>query len=155
MEVAKKDDRPTRKLFLLLSDGEDYGAELKRALDTLRAATATASTASASASDEPVPIPVTQRRTGARPTCATTRAGAVTTQFAEARSARSPPPPAAATSGRRPASELAAGDRGRSSSGERRLLGWRTITEYRDLYPAALAVAARRRARPSGCCSDD
>ena len=36
MEVAQKDDRPTRKLFLLVSDGEDYGAELKRALVTAR-----------------------------------------------------------------------------------------------------------------------
>ena len=26
--------------------------------------------------------------------------------------------------------------------GERRLLGWRSVTEYRDLYPAGLAVAA-------------
>ena len=26
--------------------------------------------------------------------------------------------------------------------GERRLVGWRTTTEYRDLYPAALGVAA-------------
>ena len=26
--------------------------------------------------------------------------------------------------------------------GERRLVGWRTTTEYRDLYPAALALAA-------------
>ena len=32
MDVASKDDRPTRKIFLLVSDGEDYGAELKRAL---------------------------------------------------------------------------------------------------------------------------
>jgi len=26
--------------------------------------------------------------------------------------------------------------------GERKLVGWRTTTEYRDLYPAALAAAA-------------
>ena len=26
--------------------------------------------------------------------------------------------------------------------GERRIQGWRTTTEYRDLYPAGLAVAA-------------
>ena len=34
MEVAQKDDRPTRKLFLLVSDGEDFGNELQRALVT-------------------------------------------------------------------------------------------------------------------------
>ena len=27
-------------------------------------------------------------------------------------------------------------------NGERRIIGWHTSTEYRDLYPAALAVAA-------------
>ena len=32
-DVAHKDDRPTRKLFLIVSDGEDYGSELKRALE--------------------------------------------------------------------------------------------------------------------------
>src|SRR4029434_10402891 len=37
MDVAKKDDRRTRKRFLLLSDGEDYGTELNAALDALRA----------------------------------------------------------------------------------------------------------------------
>ena len=36
-DVAKKDDRPTRKRFLLVSDGEDYGTELATALDTFRA----------------------------------------------------------------------------------------------------------------------
>ena len=30
----------------------------------------------------------------------------------------------------------------RNRAGERTLVGWRTTTEYRDLYPAALAVAA-------------
>jgi hypothetical protein len=26
--------------------------------------------------------------------------------------------------------------------GDRRILGWRSVTEYRDLYPLGLAVAA-------------
>ncbi len=33
-DVAQKDDRPTPKLFLLMSDGEDYGTELDQALTT-------------------------------------------------------------------------------------------------------------------------
>src|SRR4029450_14068124 len=37
IDVAKKDDRRTRKRFLLLHDGEDYGTELNAALDALRA----------------------------------------------------------------------------------------------------------------------
>jgi hypothetical protein len=36
--------------------------------------------------------------------------------------------------------ELAVGIAGVVSS-ERRVIGWRTTTEYRDLYPAGLAVA--------------
>src|SRR5205814_4834534 len=35
-DVAQKDDRPTRKLFVLISDGEDYGAELDAALAAFR-----------------------------------------------------------------------------------------------------------------------
>src|SRR2546425_9033759 len=37
LEVAHKDDRPTRKVFLLVSDGEDYGNDLNKALATFRA----------------------------------------------------------------------------------------------------------------------
>src|SRR5260370_22902830 len=36
-EVAQKDDRATRKVFLLVSDGEDYGADLENALASFRA----------------------------------------------------------------------------------------------------------------------
>src|ERR1700730_2853870 len=37
MEVARKDDRRTRKIFLLVSDGEDYGADLNRQLNVVLA----------------------------------------------------------------------------------------------------------------------
>ena len=40
------------------------------------------------------------------------------------------------------------------TGGERRLIGWRTSTERRDLYPALLAWR-RWRAQPCGYCSDD
>ena len=56
-EVARKDDRPTRKLFLLISDGEDYGSELTRQMARLRS-TATACTAIGIGSENEVPIPV-------------------------------------------------------------------------------------------------
>ena len=36
LEVARKDDRKTRKIFVLLSDGEDYGGELNRQLAVYR-----------------------------------------------------------------------------------------------------------------------
>src|SRR5437764_4952324 len=37
LDVARKDDRPPRKVFLLVSDGADYGNELNKALATFRA----------------------------------------------------------------------------------------------------------------------
>src|SRR5262249_61623591 len=37
MDVAHKDDRPTRKMFVVVSDGEDFGPELRRALVAARA----------------------------------------------------------------------------------------------------------------------
>ena len=36
LEVARKDDRQTRKIFVLLSDGEDYGGEVNRQLAVYR-----------------------------------------------------------------------------------------------------------------------
>src|SRR4029077_10892392 len=36
MDVARKDDRPTRKIFLVVSDGEDFGPELRRAVAAVR-----------------------------------------------------------------------------------------------------------------------
>jgi Ca-activated chloride channel homolog len=36
LEVARKDDRKTRKIFVILSDGEDYGGELNRQLTIYR-----------------------------------------------------------------------------------------------------------------------
>jgi len=36
LEVARKDDRKTRKIFVLLSDGEDFGGELNRQLAVYR-----------------------------------------------------------------------------------------------------------------------
>jgi len=41
MEVIKKDNRQTRKLILVVSDGEDYGDELAKALKAARAFFAT------------------------------------------------------------------------------------------------------------------
>src|SRR5919201_2019642 len=36
LEVRRKDNRPSRKIFLLVSDGEDYGSDLRKALATYR-----------------------------------------------------------------------------------------------------------------------
>jgi Ca-activated chloride channel family protein len=139
MDVAKKDDRPTRKRFLLVSDGEDYGTELEAALDALRADRYRVDCIGIG-TDEAVPIPLTA--SDDEDSYLRDDAGRrVTTTFEEATLTHV----AAATGGRyvrsttgtelsRAIAEIVKGDR--------RVLGWRSVTEYRDLYPVGLAVAA-------------
>jgi Ca-activated chloride channel family protein len=139
MDVAAKDDRPTRKLFLVVSDGEDYGSELKRALVSARAGGFQVN-AIGVGGDEAVPIPM--RAPDGQDTPLRDDTGrSVMTRFSEGTLRDI----AAATGGRyvrsttgeelqRAIAEVAAG--------ERRLVGWRTSTERRDLYPGCLALAA-------------
>jgi Ca-activated chloride channel family protein len=137
--VAKKDDRPTRKRFLLVSDGEDYGTELKTALDTFRAEGYRVDCIGIG-SEQPVPIPLTA--SGDDDSYLRDDAGRrVTTKFEEATLVSI----AATTGGRYVRSatgtELARAI-GEVVKGDRRILGWRAATDYRDLYPMALAAAA-------------
>jgi hypothetical protein len=139
MDVAKKDDQPTRKLFLIVSDGEDNGTELTRAIQMARTNGYRVNCIGIG-SDGVVPIPL--RTPDGKETLLRDDAGRpVTTRFSE----RTLRQIAAATGGRYVRS--ATGDELERAiadivSGERRIVGWRTSTEYRDLYPAGLAVAA-------------
>jgi len=138
-EVERKDDRPTRKTFLLISDGEDYGGELARQVagfrnDGLRVHCI------GIGSDEEVPIPVINP--DGREAFLRDDAGRVVrTKFEEGTLREI----AAQTGGRYVRSstggELAAAIE-EIVKGERRVLGWRTTTEYRDLYAMALGAAA-------------
>jgi Ca-activated chloride channel homolog len=139
MDVASKDDRPTRKRFLLVSDGEDQGGELNAALDLFRRAGARVDCIGIG-SDEAVPIPLTT--SNAEDSYLRDDAGRrVTTTFREATLVRV----AGATGGRytrsASGSELARAIP-EVVTADRRILGWKSSTQYRDLYPAALAVAA-------------
>ena len=139
MDVAKKDDRPTRKRFLLVSDGEDYGTELKAALETLRAEGHRVDCVGIG-SEHAVPIPLTP--SDAEDSYLRDDAGRrVTTTFEEATLVR-----VAATTGGRYARSTTGAELARAMAevvkGDRRVLGWRSATEYRDLYPVGLAVAA-------------
>lgn len=138
-EVERKDDRPTRKLFLLISDGEDYGSELARQIASYRADGRPVHTIGIG-SQNAVPIPIVE--TDGTPAYLRDEGGAVvTTRFAEDTLRRI----AAETGGRYVRSTT-----GRELAealedivkGERKIQGWKTTTEYRDLYVAALAVAA-------------
>ena len=139
LEVARKDDRKTRKIFVLLSDGEDYGGELNRQLAVYRQEGHHINSIGIG-SDEEVPVPEMQpdgrevplRDEGGR---------IVRTRFEESTLRE-----LASNTGGRYLRSRTGGDLMRAlqeiEQGERRLVGWRTTTEYRDLYPAALALAA-------------
>jgi Ca-activated chloride channel family protein len=138
MEVARKDDRRTRKVFLLVSDGEDYGADLNRQLNVFRAQGYRVHCIGIG-SDRDVAVPVIGAD-GKETALRDENGRVVKTRFSEATLRQI----AAVTGGRYLRSttggELAAGIASIVSS-ERRVIGWRTTTEYRDLYPAGLAVA--------------
>jgi hypothetical protein len=139
MQVAKKDDRDARKLFLLMSDGEDYGTELRRAVTSARAAGYHVNTIGIG-SERAVPVPI--REPDGRETPLRDDEGRpVLTKFSETTLRAI----AADTGGvylhstnpgelRRALEQIAARDR--------TVAGWRTTTEYRDVYRIALAVAS-------------
>src|SRR4029079_9122134 len=151
MDVARKDDRPTRKIFLVVSDGEDFGSELPPALIAARRAGYQVNCIGIG-SARAVPIPgrgadgreALLRGRGAEgggPLLRENPGEPVTTRFTEGTLRQI----AAATGGEYVRSTT--GDELRPAiagivGGERRFVGWRTSTERRDLYPALLAVAA-------------
>jgi len=137
-DVARKDDRPSRKLFLIVSDGEDYGTELRDALDTFRAEGLRVDCIGIG-SDAAVPIPLP---TEGEDTFLRDDAGRrVTTTFEEATLRR-----VSATTGGRFVRSTSGTELARAltdvAKGQRKQIGWRTSTEYRDLYGVGLAVAA-------------
>lgn len=138
-DVARKDDRPARKRFLLVSDGEDYGTGLDAALALFRREGHRVDCIGIG-SDEAVPIPLTTSENS--DSYLRDDAGRrVMTAFDEATLVR-----IASTTGGRYVRSTTGSDLARAISkmvtADRRILGWRSSTEYRDLYPVVLAVAA-------------
>lgn len=139
LEVARKDDRKTRKIFVLLSDGEDYGTAVRTQLAVYRQEGHHINSIGIG-SDEDVPVP--ERQPDGRERPLRDEAGRIVrTRFDEATLRDL----ASASGGRylrsRTGTDLSAALQ-QIEQGERRLVGWRTTTEYRDLYPWSLAVAA-------------
>jgi Ca-activated chloride channel family protein len=137
-DVASKDDRASRKRFLIVSDGEDYGTELREALETFRAEGLRVDCVGIG-SDAAVPIPLPSE---GEDTFLRDDAGRrVTTTFEEATLRR-----VAATTGGRFIRSTSGTELARAladvATGQRKQIGWRTSTEYRDLYGVGLAVAA-------------
>jgi Ca-activated chloride channel family protein len=138
-EVASKDDRKTKKIFVLLSDGEDYGGELDRQIGAYRAAGLHIHCIGIG-SDSEVPIPV--REPDGRETPLRDEDGRIVkTRFEESTLRQI----AAATGGEYVRSTTG-GELTRALNdialSERKIVGWRTTTDYRDLYPEALGAAA-------------
>jgi len=138
-EVERKDDRPTRKTFLLISDGEDFGGELARQVAAFRSDGLRVHCIGIGTNEE-VPVPVINAD-GREAFLRDDSGRVVVTRFEEATLRQI----AAQTGGRYVRSstgrELAATIE-EIVKGDRRVLGWRTTTEYRDLYAAALGAAA-------------
>src|SRR5262249_44499219 len=138
LEVVKKDDRPTRKLFLIVSDGEDNGDELRKSLVTVRGEAIHVHCIGIGG-DDPVPIPIVTPE--GRESFLGDDAGRLGLTSCSESTLRQV---AAATAGRYLRSTT--GNELQEAiadivKGERRIQGWRTTTEYRDLYPLGLAAA--------------
>jgi Ca-activated chloride channel family protein len=139
MDLARKDDRQTRKLFLIVSDGEDHGDGLTRAVALARSRGYRVDCIGIG-SDQAVPIPVPAERGRETPLLDDT-GRPVTTRFSEG-TLRSI---ATATGGRFVRSFT--GDELRPAiaaitEGERRFTGWQTSTDRRDIYLALLGIAS-------------
>jgi len=138
-EIATKDDRQTKKIFVLLSDGEDYGDSLVKEVSVFRQDGSHINSIGIG-SDTEVPVPIIMPD-GKESMLRDDSGRVVRTRFEEGTLRQV----AQATGGRYLRSRTA-GDLLRAlkeiEQGERKLVGWQTTTDYRDLYPAALALAA-------------
>jgi Ca-activated chloride channel family protein len=139
LEVARKDNRPTRKIFLLVSDGEDYGNELNKALARFRADGLRVHCIGIG-SDAAVNIPLLNPD-GRETYLKDDNGRLVKTRFSETTLKQ-----IASSTGGRYFRSTTGGELATAIDeivkGERKLLGWKSSTDYRDLYPASLAAAA-------------
>jgi Ca-activated chloride channel family protein len=140
LAVARRDPQDgVAPLFVVISDGEDDGAELERAIATFRRDNLRVHAIGIGSYDE-VPMPVTG--TDGRESFLEDEAGQVLmTRFDESTLQRV----AGSTGGRyfrsTTGGELQAA-LDAAATGERRQVGWATTTEYRDLYLLLLTGAA-------------
>ena len=139
LEVARKDDRRTRKIFVLLSDGEDYGGEVTRQLAVYRQQGHHVNTIGIGSDNE---VPVPELLPDGREIPLRDEAGRIVRTRFDETTLRD----VATTTGGRYLRSRTGGDLAQAlheiEAGERKLVGYRTTTEYRDLFPHALAVAA-------------
>jgi Ca-activated chloride channel family protein len=138
LAVAHKDQRKTRKLFLLVSDGEDHGTELDTALGMFRSERIQVHCVGIGSSAA-VTIPL-RTPEGRESFLLDDEGRPIRTRFSESTLRR-----IAETTGGRYIRSSSGSEMAEAIStivrGERKLVGWKTTTEYRDLYGAGLAAA--------------
>jgi Ca-activated chloride channel homolog len=137
-EIARRDTRQTRKIFLVLSDGDDQGPALDKQLAELRGEQARVYTIGIGSEREaPIPLVAADRT---MTLLKDERGRPVTTHFNEVTLRRI----ATMTDGRYIRSitgtEVAPALR-QAVQRERRVVAWKTSTEYRDLYRECLVAA--------------
>jgi Ca-activated chloride channel family protein len=138
LEVAKKDNRPTKKIFVLISDGEDKGQELMDAVNKFRAR-GYAIHCIGIGSEDQVVVPVLDK-TGKEVPLKDETGAVIKTRFEE--------------STLKSIAQVTGGRYFRSTTGDdlipaingivgqsRRIVGWKTSIEARELYPLGLAIA--------------
>jgi len=138
MAIARKDERRSEKIVLVVSDGEDFGSELTAAIGRARTAGLQVNTIGVGG-DQSVPIHL-RAAGGGHPPLVDDTGRLVTTRFSEGTLRRI----ASATGGTylrsTTGTELQQAIAALATGG--RIVGWRTSTERRDLYPFLLAAAA-------------
>lgn len=138
LEVMARDSQPTRKLFLVISDGEDQGDTLEKAVAAVKRGNIRVHAIGiGSSQDALIPVSLPGRRElllrdeGGQP---------MTTQFNET-SLRW----LAAETGGRYVRSVTGGELLDAldliARADRRQMGWQTTTEYRDVYMMLLAAA--------------
>lgn len=138
-DLTRKDGKPTRKVYLILSDGDDQGGQLSLALASMRADKIPVYTIGiGSDNDVPMPVPADD---GTMTLLQDDQGKILHTRFSETTLKGI----ATVTGGQyfrsTTGNELLAAMRGVMQH-ERKQIGWKTVVEYRDLYRECLAVGA-------------
>lgn len=138
LEIVRRDSQPTRKLFVIISDGEDQGGSLDQALAAVMQKRIRIHSIGIGSQQEAL-IPVTLPG-GREEFLADDSGRPLTTRFNES-SLRS----LAATTGGRYVRSVTGRELHSAldsiAQADRVQTGWRTTTEYRDIYRSLLAAA--------------
>jgi len=139
MEVAEKDKEPTKKIFLLVSDGEDHGNELDAALATVRSKGYRIHCIGIG-SEKEVPIPLIHD-SGKETVLTDGHGNVLTTKFDESTLKAIAETTNGLYARSRTGEELTQAINDVVNNESKVIVKWKTSTEPSNLYPIGLAVA--------------